>query len=310
MSDFSIRGVVAAALLAGACAAPVAWAQQPGAATDVLATTPAGPVTRADVQALVEDLVPPNARARFWASQEQVQRMVQELAVRRVLAAQASAAGVADDPQAAAYLKVMREQALTVAYIKRELASAHQNEDALARYARSEYDANPAKFMTEPEVQVRHILLKVAPDGSDAEAVLARAQALREQLRAGADFARLAGEQSQDPGSAARGGALGWFGKGKMAPEFERAAFALTEPGALSEPVKTQFGYHIIELQARKPATQRPFEDVRDELVQKARERLAFEQRRVVWGEAEAQVRVDPAAVGALRVSNGAITPY
>lgn len=293
----------------GLCAAPLAWAQ-PAPALDVLASTPAGPVTRADVQALVEDVVPPNARARFWASSEQVQRMVQELAVRRVLAAQATQAGVESDPQSAAYLKIMREQALTVAHLTREVEGARQTDAALERYARSEYSANPKAYTTPEEIQARHILLKVADDGSDDAAVLARAQALREQVRAGADFAALAREQSQDPGSAMRGGDLGWFAAGKMAPAFERAAFALAEPGALSEPVKTQFGYHLIELQGRKPAVPRPFEEVLPELRQKARERLDFEQRRIVWGEAEAKVQLDPAAIGALRLSQGALSPH
>ncbi len=89
------------------------------------------------------------------------------------------------------------------------------------------------------------------------EEALALAKELVERLRAGEDFAELARQYSDDPGSRDNGGELGWFGRGRMVPEFEEAAFSL-EPGEISDPVKTQFGYHIIQVLEKDPA--RPVE--------------------------------------------------
>ena len=94
------------------------------------------------------------------------------------------------------------------------------------------------------QVRVSHILVSVGSPEEES-AARTRAQGLLSQLRAGADFAQLARENSQDPVSAAAGGDLGFFGRGKMMPEFEQAAFAL-KPGELSELVVTPFGYHVI----------------------------------------------------------------
>jgi parvulin-like peptidyl-prolyl isomerase len=92
------------------------------------------------------------------------------------------------------------------------------------------------------QVHARHILVNTEQE----------AQAIRQQLESGADFATLAKEKSIDPGTKDKGGDLGWFGKGVMAPEFEKAAFSL-KVGEISQPVKTQFGYHIIQVLARDP---------------------------------------------------------
>lgn len=85
------------------------------------------------------------------------------------------------------------------------------------------------------------------------EEALALAKELVERLRAGEDFAELAREYSDDPGSKESGGDLGWFGRGRMVPEFEEAAFSL-EPGEISDPVKTMFGYHIIQVLEKDPS--------------------------------------------------------
>jgi peptidyl-prolyl cis-trans isomerase C len=93
----------------------------------------------------------------------------------------------------------------------------------------------------------------------------AEAQAIVEELAGGADFAAIATERSQDPGSGARGGDLGWFGTGMMVQPFEAAVVAL-EPGTVSAPVETQFGWHVIRLNETRPVPVPTLEEVRGEL--------------------------------------------
>jgi len=116
-----------------------------------------------------------------------------------------------------------------------------------------------------PEVHARHILL---PSEDDAKAALAR-------VKAGEDFAKVATELSKDPGG--EGGDLGWFTRDRMVPEFAEAAFKL-EPGQVSEPVKSQFGWHVIKLEEKRMKTFPPFEQVKDQaaryVAQKAQSEL------------------------------------
>jgi parvulin-like peptidyl-prolyl isomerase len=97
-------------------------------------------------------------------------------------------------------------------------------------------------------VHICHILLPVAPD---SQAARDRIEAIQAELAQGADFATLAREHSSDPGSAQKGGDLGWFGKGDMVGPFDQAVYAL-EPDQVSDPVRTRFGYHIIKLLEKK----------------------------------------------------------
>lgn len=113
------------------------------------------------------------------------------------------------------------------------------------------------------EVRARHILLRVADDADEAERDSVREQAaeLRERALAGSDFAELASEHSEDPGSSDQGGDLGFFSRGDMMAPFEEAAFAL-EVGDVSEVVETPYGYHVIKLDERRSVE---FEDVKEE---------------------------------------------
>ena len=125
------------------------------------------------------------------------------------------------------------------------------------------YDQNKSRFSKPEQVKARHILLKT--EGKDEAAVLQQAQELVTKLRGGADFAALAKEYSDDPGSKENGGDLGFFGRGSMVPEFEKAAFTLQQ-NQISDPVKTQFGYHIIQTLGKQPAYQMDFALVKDQI--------------------------------------------
>lgn len=138
------------------------------------------------------------------------------------------------------------------------------------------YEQNQDNYMSTAKRETRHILLSTR-GGEDEGEQLQKAQDLVEQLRNGADFAELAKEHSQDPGSARNGGSLGLVEPGQMVPEFEKATFEL-EQDAISEPIKSPFGYHIIQVLDIQSPEQQSFEDVRFDLLQAEREVRAQEQ--------------------------------
>jgi peptidyl-prolyl cis-trans isomerase D len=125
------------------------------------------------------------------------------------------------------------------------------------------YNDNIQQYQTPEQIRASHILLKT--EGKNDADVKKRAEALLAQVKGGADFAALARKESEDDGSKASGGDLGLFGKGRMVPEFEAAAFAM-QPGQTSDLVKSQFGYHIIRLVEKKAAETRPLDEVRAQI--------------------------------------------
>ena len=128
---------------------------------------------------------------------------------------------------------------------------------------RSFYDTNLDKFRREETVKASHILIGVDGKATADEKKKAqeKAEKLKKELAVGADFAALAKGNSTCP-SAPQGGDLGFFGKGQMVPAFEKAAFAL-KPGGVSDVVETQFGYHIIKLTEKTPASTTDFKEVK-----------------------------------------------
>jgi len=121
------------------------------------------------------------------------------------------------------------------------------------------YDLHADEYRTEEQVHARHILIKTE-GRPDAEA-LALARSIKERLDKGEDFAALVKQYSEDPGSKDKGGDLGFFGKGQMVPEFEAAAFGLA-PNSISDPIKTSYGYHIIQTLNLRPAGEKSLEEV------------------------------------------------
>lgn len=113
------------------------------------------------------------------------------------------------------------------------------------------------------QVRARHILFRLPPDATPAQrdSIMKLAQQVRAKIVAGGDFAQLAKQYSEDPGSKSQGGELGFFGKGQMVPPFEEAAFKL-QPGQVSDIVETPFGLHIIQVEERKLP---PFAQVKDQ---------------------------------------------
>jgi peptidyl-prolyl cis-trans isomerase C len=129
------------------------------------------------------------------------------------------------------------------------------------------YDANKPRFRQEDSVHASHILIRAEEQADVATRAKAKAQAddILKQLKKGVAFADLAKKYSQDPGSAANGGDLGFFNRGQMVPAFDQAAFAL-QPGQTSAVVETPFGYHIIRVAEAKPGRDLTYDEVKAQI--------------------------------------------
>ena len=130
------------------------------------------------------------------------------------------------------------------------------------------YQSSLESYRSPEQRRARHILVTLAADADQVQEAESRDKiaAIRERIAAGEEFAALAKELSDDPGSSGQGGDLGLFSRGVMDPAFENAAFTL-EPGQLSEPVRSAFGFHLIEVTEIQLETLKPLEEVREELV-------------------------------------------
>lgn len=130
------------------------------------------------------------------------------------------------------------------------------------------YNQHQAQYQVKEQVKVRHILIAV-PAGADSKtdaAAKAKAEDLLKQIKNGGNFAELASKNSDDPGSKTQGGELGWLDRGRTVPEFDKVAFSLA-PGQTSDVIKTQFGYHILQVEDKKTAHLRPLAEVKSEIV-------------------------------------------
>ena len=160
------------------------------------------------------------------------------------------------------------------------------------------YTQNLDSFRTPERVRVRHILLKTAdkPAADDAK-IKAKADDLLKQIKAGADFAELAKKYSEDPGSANNPKGAGelpdWISRGQTVPEFERAAFTL-KPGQTSDVIKTQYGYHIIQVLAHEDARLRPFAEVKNELASQWKKQRVNDILQNISDKAQAALQKDP----------------
>ncbi len=154
----------------------------------------------------------------------------------------------------------------------------------------SEYSNRRNEFQVAERVKARHILLKA--DASNDAQVKPKAEALLKQIQGGADFAKLAKENSQDTGSGAQGGELGWIVRGQTVPEFEKSAFSLGV-GQTSGLVKTTYGYHIIQVEAHEQAHLQPFDEVKAQLISDYQKRQANQKMQDLSDKAVAALRKD-----------------
>lgn len=256
----TLRGMALAATL-------LAWGAV-AHAVDAVPLTQGGKfaITSADLEADALMRMPPEMRPMVLSDKRSVGQVAMNMYVRRALGQQAVHEGLDKDPQVVAMLQLARDKVLSDMMLERIDKQSAPSDAAALELAHTTYLAKPERFKVGEQVQVRHILIAGTTPESRAQA-----EALLVELKGGGDFAKLAQERSADKGSAAKGGDLGLFAKGRMVPAFEEAAFALKSKGDFSGIVETQFGYHIIQLADRKPAGTRSFDEVKEELLKEVR---------------------------------------
>lgn len=164
-------------------------------------------------------------------------------------------------------------ESVRLAYAELSFADVTAGVKVTDEQLRQRYEQDKANYQTPETRKAAHILIPIDDQNPDAKA-LAQAQDLYKQIRGGADFARLAKEYSKDPTSAVEGGDLGWARRDDYVKEFADKLFSMQQ-GEISEPVKTQFGYHIIRLDGIRASAGRSFDAVRAELAATLRNELA-----------------------------------
>lgn len=238
-------------------AAPVA---APAPADPVVISAGAIEVRRSEFENAIRSL--PNEYQQYALGPGKRQ-FAQDVLRMKLLAAAGRQQGLDQSPEIQTQLDMMRDNLVANALVQRVQASFTLDEAAL----KQAYEANKAQY---EKSNARHIL--IAFKGSPAaqpgkpelteEEAKAKAEDLRKKIEGGASFEELAKTESDDVGSGANGGSLGEFARGQMVPEFEQAAFTAAI-GTVSEPVRTQFGFHLIRVDSRGAA---PFEEVRPTL--------------------------------------------
>ena len=170
----------------------------------------------------------------------------------QLFAEAAEAEKLGQGPEFETRLAYLKRRALRELYFDKVIKASVSDTDA-----RKLYDDQVKLVKPEEEVSARHILV----DSED------KAKELKEKIKSGGDFIALAKESSKDPGSKDDGGNLGYFGHGQMVPEFEAVVFKLAK-GDVSDPVKTQFGWHLIKIEDKRMKAPPAFEIVKDRIVQ------------------------------------------
>ena len=275
--SFRFRAVarhVAAGCLVSACSIGAVWAQAgsaPATADPILAKVNGVAVHLSDVKNAIMQLPP---RAMSIPPQTLYPLVLNKIVDSMALAAEAHRTGIDKDPGIQHQVAEAKQQALATALVEKDI-DPRITDDALHALYMAEIASKPG----EPEIHARDILVN---DEATAKKIIA-------ELNKGADFARLAKKYSKDSTAAARGGDLGFVKKSEMLPTFADAAFAL-QPGQITKtPVQTQFGWHVVQVLARRRALQPTFEQVRGPL----REQIIKEYEQKVVAQALAQAHVE-----------------
>lgn len=258
---------------------------------DVLLTTDDVTITVGDMRHYVQERIDQGLPAERFAEPGVVPRLMENLMTIRVLANMAKAEGVKVDEQMQWALDVERDRQLYNRYVRDTIAKqiAATNWDSLAK---EDYLVNKAEYQHPAQVSVSHILVAITKERNQEQA-LERINEVQALLKDGESFEALVQQYSDDSGSVKNDGALGYFAPGRMVKAFSEAAFAMSEVGDLSEPVKTQFGYHIIRLDGERPAGTLPFDEVKERIIAKLQKNMDSDLRTELTLEARSPKEFD-----------------
>lgn len=200
-----------------------------------------------------------------------LQRIVQGMILSKI----AYEKGFDQKPDIKEQIELLTRDFLSTQYLTKEVVDKIQaREEDMKLY----YKVHGSEFKSPEMVRARHILAKA--EKSATEEIKKKAQEkianILKRIKSGEDFAKLATELSEDPGTKAKSGDLGFFPRGKMVPEFEAIVFSMKQ-GEVSGVIETEFGYHIVKLEEKKEPAIEPYENVRD----KIREKVLNEFKRV-----------------------------
>ncbi len=223
-------------------------------------------VSETSLEILLET-APVNAQKKLLNNKKQLTEQLEQLYLREVLAKMALQEGLDKQGINAERLQTVMNNAL---YLLKLDALQKSNTRDYSKYAKQIYLANQSEYQTAARIDAAHILVSTK-NISDADA-LQKASSIRQQLMQGANFADLAVKESDDKTAQSNQGELGLFTLDKMVKPFSAAAYAM-QPGDISQPVKTQYGYHIIKLNQKMPEGVKPFAEVKDVIIAKLKQK-------------------------------------
>lgn len=242
--------LIPAILIAALAGAAASFSPVPARADDkVLATIDGKPITQTDLDIADSEI---GADMGTLSPEQKRMSLLEFLIDNQLFAEAAEKEKLNEGPEYEARLQYLKRRALRELYFEKVIKASVSEADA-----RKLYDEQVRQLKPEQEVSARHILVETEDQAKD----------LKKKIDGGEDFAKLAQENSKDPGSKQDGGNLGYFGHGQMVPEFESVVFKL-QKGEVSDPVKTQFGWHLIKIEDKRFRPPPAFDVVKDRIVQ------------------------------------------
>ena len=226
----------------------------------ILAVVDGRNITQSDVFQLIQNI---GQSAAAFQSEEGQKQLLDELVMQELLYSDALKQGLQEEEAFKSALEEMQRSLLKQYAMKKLLDGIDADEAEIKDY----YEQHPSSFASPEKASANHILVDT----------LEEAEKIAEEIKNGLDFKEAAKKYSSCP-SSSQGGALGQFTRGQMVPEFEKATFSMT-PGSISEPVKTQFGYHLIQLESLTPAGTMPYEAVKAQV----KEQLLLAKRQALY---------------------------
>jgi peptidylprolyl isomerase len=229
---------------------------------------------------MILDAQPPEARKQLAADLPQLERLARNELVRRAALAEARQKGWDRKPEIQPLIERARDQVVVTTYVGNltRPPEGYPSEEELKQF----YDANKSQLMAPAQYQLSQIFLPAADDAdkkAQAEALKKINDLAERAAKPGADFAKLARENSAHKESAPKGGDLGWVSEEQLPPEIRRVVSRMSK-GEVSVPIKSAAGWHVMKLSEKRPPVLRPFADVRTSLTNVMRQRKVQDQER------------------------------